>query len=165
MNAVALAPWVQDERDAPTLKRAFAAALLYYPTDPFKAALQLFPNNTMRALTVAQEWIADPFVLNAQAELIAELGEDHFLPSKVTLARRVFELGENVRASQSEKLSAFRLYAELRGFIEKPGFTVQNNTNILNQNRVMLMTDHGSNEDWETKALAQQTKLVEHSRD
>lgn len=164
MNAVALAPWVQDERDAPTLKRAFAAALLRYPTDPFKAALQLFPNNTMRALTVSQEWIADPFVMNVQAELIEELGEDHFLPSKVTLARRVFELGENARATQSEKLSAFRLYAELRGFIEKPGFTVNNNTQI-NQNRVMVMTDHGSNDDWETKALEQQTKLVEHSRD
>lgn len=165
MNAVALAPWVQDERDASTLKKAFAAALLRFPNDPFKAALQLFPSNTLRALTVSQEWISDPFVLNAQSELIEELGEDHFLPSKLTLARRVFELGERERASQSERLAAFRLYAELRGFIEKPGFTVQNNTLINNQNRVMVMTDHGSNENWEAKALEQQTKLVEHSRD
>src|SRR6266699_1837950 len=124
MNVLAVAPWA-DDRDDSALKSAFAAALLRYPNDPFKAAQQVFPggNDQLRALTAAQQWLNDPEVINLQAALIKEFGEENFLPSKLLLARRVFELGERERASQSERLAAFRLYAELRGFIEKPGFT------------------------------------------
>lgn len=159
----AVAPWVQIEDNA-VLKKAFAAALLYHPNEPFKAGAKVFPGNHTRALTAAQVWVGDPEVLQFQVDLLEEFGEDNFLPNKVMLARRIFELGENERASIPERLAAFRLYADVRGFIEKAAL-IQNNNVTLNQNRVMVVKDHGTDDDWEVKVAAQQSKLIEHIRD
>ena len=52
-----------DERDA---KAKFARLLLKEPGDPFAVALRVFPDDTKKALRVANEWPADPEVLDLQ---------------------------------------------------------------------------------------------------
>jgi len=160
MNA--LTPWAADSRDEDTLKDAFAAELLRTPNDPFKAA-QKIVGNTIRALQMSQDWPTDVYVLKRQVELIEEFGEDNFLPSKLTLARRIYELGETTTASISERLAAYRLYADLRNFIEKPSLINQNNLTV-NNNKVMVVQDFGSDDQWEETAKNQQMKLVSDAR-
>jgi len=137
--------------------------LLQFPNDPFGNALKLFGTNTVRALEVSQTWVHDFYVLSKQADLLAEFGEDYFLPSKAIAARRVFDLAEMQNRDAKDRLAAYRLYAEMRGFIEKGGGININNS--VTNNRVMIVKDHGSNDDWEKSAAGQQAKLIEHSRD
>jgi hypothetical protein len=143
------------------LKDAFAAALLRSPDDPFTAALAVFGTDTRTALYVSQEWVRDLYVLQKQAELLEQFGEDEFLPSKATLARDVFNFARSTKDGK-EKIAAYKLYAEVRGMIEKQT-AIANVT--VNNNRVMVVKDHGTDDDWETAARIQQAKLIEHSRD
>lgn len=145
-------------------KAAFAEELLRNPNDPYGAATKIFGQGTELAITAGRDWIRDIEVLNKQKELIEENGEETYLPNRAILARRVFEIGESSRCSVTERLAAFRLYADLRNFIEKPGVSIDNRTMIQN-NKVMVIKDHGSDEEWEEKTRVQQAKLVEHSRD
>ena len=143
------------------LKDAFAAALLRSPDDPFGAALTIFGTDTRRALVASQEWVHDLYVLQKQAELLEKFGEDEFLPSKATLARNVFTLATTTKDAK-DRIAAYKLYADIRGMIEKQT-AIANVT--VNNNRVMVMRDHGTDDDWEEVAKKQQTKLIEHSRD
>jgi hypothetical protein len=149
--------------DSDVLKDAFANALLRTPYDPFGAALSIFGNDTMKALQVSKEWTHDFYVLAKQAELLEQYGEDEFLPSKTVLARRIFELAETSRDAK-DRLAAYRLYGELQGHIKKDGGTNVQFNNVTN-NRVMVIKDHGNDDDWERKAQKHQTKLIEHARD
>lgn len=148
--------------DDTILKDAFAAALLRQPNEPFRAALTVFGADNIKALECAQQWVSDTYVLSKQAELLEKLGEDSFLPNKAMLSRRVWEAAESA-TDKKEKAALFKLYAEVRGFVDKGGTNI--NTNVtLNQNRVMIMRDHGTDDDWERKASDQQLKLVSDAR-
>jgi hypothetical protein len=150
------------QADETILKDAFAAALLRQPNDPFRAALQIFGSDTRRALQVSQEWVCDLYVLSKQAELLEAMGEDAFLPNKAMTARRIWDLA-NTTTDTRDKIAALKLYAEVRSYIEKPGDKI--NTNLtINQNRVMVIKDHGSDDDWERRAGEQQMKLVADAR-
>lgn len=164
MNApwVTLAPTLPAVReDEQELKAKFAEALLRTPTDPFRAAMALFGNDTVRALEVANSWPVDLAVLQRQADLLEQFGPDEYLPTKATVARRIYEVGETA-ADVKDKLAAYKLYADIRGFMPK-GET--NNNIVVNNNRVMVVRDFGNDEQWETAAASQQAKLIEHSRD
>lgn len=162
MNAVA--PWA-DSRDETQLKKAFALALLETSGQPYEAARKVFKSFTdgQRALHASNHWVNDPVVLTEQTRLIEDLGEEYFLPTKVMTARAIYALGELVTASVGERLAAFRLYSEIRKFLPKDNVAAVN-VNIQ-QNRVMVMKDHGTDEEWEAKAAAHQMKAIEHSRD
>src|SRR5690606_38718084 len=86
-----------------------------------------------------------------------------FLPTKAELAREVWRIGTNPRTSVDERLKALRLYADVRGYIEKyqAGTVINNTNNVLSQNRVMLVKDFGTDEEWELAVEEQQRKLIE----
>jgi len=102
-------------------KSAFAAELLKTPTEPFKAALAVFGNDTGKALYVATHWPVDSFVLSETSRLKEEQGELAFLPSKADLARSLWERahGQNFRTSHDEFVKLTRLYAEIMDFVPK----------------------------------------------
>lgn len=127
--------------------------------DPFKAALVIIPNDTGKALRISTEWPQDEYVLELRAEIVASEGADAFLPSKDELAQQVYLDTLTARVFE-DKLKGYRLYAEIRGFIEKPSTTINNNNNTLVDNRrVMIVKDHGSNADWERKLASNQKAL------
>lgn len=157
-----IAPWAEQT----AMKAAFAAALLRYPNDAFKAASLVCGTDSGRALRMAWEWPNDPGVLEKQKELLEEYGEEHFAPTKAQASQKVYEIASDERVDAKVRLAAFDLFCRIKGFIQKPEGTVINNNNtVVNQNRVMLMRDHGTVEEWEEKLRAQQAKLVEHSRE
>ena len=150
-------------------EKAAYAAFLLKERDPFKAALQLFPNNTNRALWVANHWPNDETVLAAKAELLQEQGEDSFLPGKSELARDIWQRmqgttlpnGVVIPPTPEEYAKLAKLYADVRGFIEKP----QNNQNVtVFIPKAIEVPTHGSDEDWEAAAERQQRELLNVSR-
>lgn len=142
--------------------KAEYARLLLKISDPFKAALQLFPDNTSRALRVANEWPNDPEVMAAQADLLDEDGELSYLPTKADFARNLWDKMQEDRIAPEDYAKLGKLYADVRGFIEKPQTTINNNNNVTN-NRVMVVRENGSDEDWEAKLRKQQDNLTNAS--
>lgn len=136
-------------------KTAYARELLKTPNDPFQAALRI-EANTGLALQITHEWTHDAFVIAEQERLLSEHGAKAFLASKEEYARTVYDMSkESIEAK--DRLTALRLYGEIMGFIEKPGVVVNNNNQV---NRVMIVANNGTNDEWEHKLLQQQQKLV-----
>ena len=141
------------------LKRKYAELLLKTPEDPFKAACVLFPTNTNKAVWVSDNWSLDEDVLAFQNELLTERDEESFLPSKSEFARKIWQKMNNTHVDVDDYTKLGRLYADVRGFIEKPQTTINNNTQNV-ANRVMVISDKGTEDEWEAKLLKQQKELV-----
>jgi hypothetical protein len=150
--------------DEHELKLAFARALLYSPNAAFNVASALLPDDAGKALKMAHFWPRDPVVIEEQKRILAEEGEEHFLPTRFQLARKVWDTAENA-VYDDDKAKLLKLFAEVLGFIEKPNAGSTTNVNIQ-QNRVMIVKDHGSDSDWEKAAQRQQHALIngEYSR-
>lgn len=143
-------------------KKRFAYQILLEPDEPYKAGLAAYPEkdnyHNHMAMVVAQDWLNDVDIHLLKRQLIAEHGEDFFLPTKQDLAREIWKTAKNGKTS--EKLAAQRLYAEVRGFIEKPVAAQINNTVSNTTNKVMVVPARTSDADWEDAVAAQQAKLV-----
>lgn len=116
-----------EERD---LKRAFAAAWLENLLSPMDAACSIGLDNGQAAYA-AMNWTKCPEVLAYKEALIAEKGSDALLPTKEELARAVYERAQRA-LEDKDAATLFKLYADIRGFIEKGpsvhiGDNVQNN--------------------------------------
>lgn len=147
-------------------KQLFAEALLRAPNQPVVAARAVFPLDPGKAFIASTQWPHDAEVLAYQRQLLDRFGAKHFMPTKEQLAMIVLLSAEETNFSGSKKheygdrLKAYELYAKILGFIERPGINVQNNTMI---NNVMVVRDHGTNEDWASKAANQQKALLTHA--
>lgn len=147
------------------LKLKFAAALLRFPGDAFKAALDIFGTDTGRALYAASHWLQDPVVLAEKERIVEDGGEMALLPTKADLARKVWEMAtdETKFVEFKDRLEALKYYGALRSFVDKPAESKgEGNTNVVAQN-VMIVRDHGTNEQWENKLAEQQRKLLENA--
>lgn len=142
-------------------KAAFAVQLLKNPNDPFRAALVVVPNDTRFALHIATYWVNDPEVLSFKDDLLKEDGEQAFLPDKAALLRAVWDRAHKPGVDDTDFARLAKLYAEVRGFVEKPGVNINTHTNI--DNRVMVVTNMGTVDEWETKLINQQRNLVDVS--
>lgn len=142
-------------------KEQFAELSLREP-DAFKVALVIYPNDTGRALRVANEWPNDPQVKTLRQSFIdaEEDGETAFLPSKADACRMAWNIARDSDKFTEDRLKALKLYAEIRGFIEKPQVSVNNTVNNLVSNKVLIVRDYGTNDDWEKALRSQQKKLV-----
>lgn len=145
------------------LKTAFAEQLLKHSEDAFKAAQCVFPDDMGLALRITHEWVHDPFVIAEQARLIEELGESHFLPTKEHYAREVYATAQTIRDPDS-KHKFYKLYGEIMGFIEKPSTNINTNVNNNVANRIMVVRESASNDDWEKALLKQQEELANASK-
>jgi hypothetical protein len=141
------------------LKEQFAELSLREP-DAFKVALVIYPNDTGRALRVANEWPNDPQVKTFRQSFVdaEEDGETAFLPSKADAARLAWNIARDADKFTEDRLKALKLYSEIRGFIEKQAVAVTQNN--ITQNRVLIVRDHGTNDEWEKALRSQQKRLV-----
>ena len=139
---------MQTEED---YKKAFASEYFKNPSDPFKIACVLFPDNTNLALRVANEWPSDSFVLACLDAL-----SDNDMPTEVDLCRKVWNKME-FTSDAKDFATLAKLYAEIRGFIKKQESA---QVNVQVNNKVMVVKDHGTDEQWESKLIRQQTALA-----
>lgn len=149
-------------------KAAYAALLLKDP-DPFRAALTLFPDNTNRALWVANHWPKDEEVKTLISKVKENNDEMDFLPGKADLARDIWDRmkgkrpdGSTIPPDSESYTKLAKLYAEVRGFIEKPAAPIVNNNVIVP--RAIEVPTHGTTEEWELAAEKQQRELLNVSR-
>lgn len=119
--------WQQDE----DLKRQFAAQLPLHD-DAFNAALAVI-GDTGKALWAAKYWANDPIVLAAKAVQRSE----EFL-DKAALSARLLKFAEEKDPSQrfyvveaKDRLAAYKLYAEIQGFIGNK-IDINASTNTIN---------------------------------
>ena len=141
-------------------KKERFAELMLRENEPFKVALILYPDDTGRALEVAHTWPRDAQVIELQKSLTSAEDEITFLPTKSDAARLAWNMARDEARFTEDRLKALKLYAEIRGFIEKPQVSVQNNVqNNSIQHHVMVVRDHGSDEEWSEKLRNQQKRL------
>lgn len=151
MATLAASPPSQIDDD---VKLRFAEAMLRF-NNASQAAMSVI-GDPGKALRAAQTLPADPLVLEEMARLRDEKGESSFLPSKAELAREVLERARECKVPEDyERL--MKLYCNMMGHIEKPGTQV--NVDARTQS-VMIVRSHGSDEEWEKRAVAQQQNLV-----
>ncbi len=138
------------------LKIRFADALLRDPNNAFAAA-QSIGIEQSRIMEIATTWPNDSDVLKAQKQLVEKHGAREFLPSREEAARLLWEKAQNAQKAE-DVAKLMKIYGDYMGFIEKPGLTVNNNTqNVLHVMRVPMPD---SAEDWEAKAIEHQSNIT-----
>lgn len=150
--------------DEQKLKLKFAEAWLRNPNNAYAAALFVTKNDSFAAIKICDAWIFDDEVDRMKRQLIEEHGEEHFLPTKCEMIRDVYDRAQACYVDDSY-VKLMKLAADMRGFIEKPGVTI-NNTQT--NNRVMVipvgrLNDNGTvdADHWEQTAIGQQQALTQ----
>lgn len=150
------------------LKLAFAEAWLFEPRNAFGAALKITKGNSQAALAISSNWIHDDEVLAMKAALIVERGEEAFLPSKAEMVHEVIHRARETTYND-EFAKLMKLAADMRGFIEKPGVTVNNNTSVTT-NKIMaipmFVNAQGqklTDDEWENSLIEQQSQITAES--
>ena len=150
-------PDIRVTGDVTALKRQFAELLLKHPGEPLLCASILFPKESNQyQLSVSANWNKDAEVSLIQKELILKKGEGPFLPSKDKLAAEIWKLAEK---DSSAKLAALKLFAEVMGYVSKPGTSVS----VSVTNRVIEVPVYESDEARERHAEEQQANLIAHA--
>jgi hypothetical protein len=146
-------------------KEAFALALLNNPDDAFKAACIVFGNDTSAALKASTFWVNDAQVIEYQDKLIAEHGEETFLPSKHEASRVAWRMATDETRGTKDRVAALALFSELQGYITKGAkVSIDNSDNRQVNNNVMQVPMPASFEQWQENARRQQAQLIENAR-
>ena len=115
---------MQNDNSLILLKLEFAKYLLKLG-DSFQAAREIYPNDLSLALRVSNEWPEDPVVLTAKEDLKGETNDGlDLLPTKTDMCASVWRKAHDENTSPDEYTKMMRLYAESRGFIEKPSANI-----------------------------------------
>lgn len=145
--------------DEENLKKRFAEELCYSLANPMAAASRVFgdfPQNYTVNAWIAHNWPNDPIVAAEVRRRYAEDPDAYATPREL-VAARLLDWADSPTLTPDEKIKALKLYADMRGYIAKPGLVA----NIVNDNRrVLVVPSHGSEDDWEKRAIAQQAKLI-----
>ena len=150
--------------DVSTLKKQFSMALFSVPGNAFKAACVVFPDDISMACRYAVEWNNDPEVISEIERLKFESSKtkeevDLSIPSKEDALRLAWEIADSNYEQGKDRVAALKLFAEIAGHM--PDKTVNKNVNMSGTvNKVMIIKDHGTDEEWEEKALTQQRILA-----
>lgn len=124
-----------------------------------KAARRVLNCEEGVAMEAVRQWQHHPDV-TGEYDLLSEDKEvvNDGLPSKEVLARDVYNMGLDTHMDADARLKAFRLFAEIRGHIAKPG----TNVNIDNRSIILLprRAARVDDPDREQKVIEAQARLV-----
>lgn len=96
------------------LKRQYAEKLLKYPNDPFKGALELFPEDTNMAMRVATEWPLDEDVLLFKKDRFDNSpNKMEFAPGEYEVAIDLWKRAQRPGISDSDYVKIMALYREI----------------------------------------------------
>lgn len=150
------------------LKRRFAAEMLRRPGEPFRVAYELFVDNpndeysNMVSTLAARDWAHDPIVIAERQRLQTEIGQAAELPTKETIMLEILDLARTSK-TVPDRLKAYAQYSEMQGYTGRnsgAGAGI-----AMYANKVMLVKDHGTDEQWESGLKAQQQKLIREARE
>lgn len=137
-------------------KLRFAEALHEYDNNPLKAALDI-SDDMGTASRIAVEWVRDPLVLEELESIRQRAGDITKIASKYNLAKFYWDLANDPLIDAKDRISAAEHYGAVAGLYDPKATT--NVTNTATVTRVMRVTDHGDDADWEDKLNKQQQEL------
>lgn len=137
----AVSPWATKADPKPIyaddaqLKQLFGAALGRNENNAFQSACEVFPQDTSAALWIANNWLADPVVIGARDIYLKTVESQSLLLDKDEFAAMLLKTATEKNIDKTryaieakERVNILKLYAEVRGFLNK------NETNINNFN-------------------------------
>ena len=142
-------------------KRKFAEAMISANMNPLEAGQLVHPANFNRAAQIASMWHNDAEVKAMIAELKkAEIAESGVSEDERYVEEKLKEIIENARFPD-DRIKALDKLMDLKGLSKKPqsGPAVQ-----VVIPRAIEVPTHGTNEEWEAAAAAQQRELLNVSR-
>jgi hypothetical protein len=139
-------------------KRLFAEQYMATPQEIYKAGTAAWPDKPSEGLRVALEWVNDPEVIKYCNEL-RTAGISPNVPPKEQVVKELLDIGRDVRAEAADRIKAFELASKIMGYIVPAQTNIKHTT--VTDNRVMVVRDHGSPDEWEAKAQLQQKRLIE----
>ncbi|HVY53533.1 MAG TPA: hypothetical protein VHA13_03345 [Gammaproteobacteria bacterium] len=102
-------------------KHLFGLELAKHP--PFKAACEVFGDDTNTAVWVSQHWLNDPIVVATRDKYLEAANVSQSLLDKEQLARKFLKMAEEKNASNTfyildgkDRLKALELYAQIMGY-------------------------------------------------
>lgn len=138
----------------------YALELAKNPQSAFLAARVAAPNGDHGYASDIMQWaISDQTFPDRMRRVVEEAGPEQFVPSKEMATFEILSIGRNPNLEGDLRLRAYRLAAEMNGWITKG----DNQVNVqVTQNRVMVvpMPEDGK---WEDYAGNQQRTLIEHA--
>jgi hypothetical protein len=155
-------PYGWNDEKALEIKRQFAIALAQEPDNEFEAARKVIPEPEYngRANWVALEWADDPYVISLIEERVATMGAASVLTSKEEFARNILIKMRGVK-DPGTWLQFAKTYGETMGYINRGGggVHINNNNNMLNAPKVMVLPPKRSLEEWTIDAVANSKKI------
>jgi predicted RNA-binding protein with EMAP domain len=149
MATVAPIYFVSDED-----KRRFAE--VFVRTQNAATAAMSIIANTGEALRQSYILPNDSLVIEEISRIKEKVSETDLLPSKADLAREVLQRARETKDNE-EYGKLMELYFKVMGMIEKPGANVDVSVKVAS---VMVVRDHGTDEEWAAKAARQQRELT-----
>lgn len=150
-------------------KKHFAAELLLVDisnrNDVFAAALKVYPNDYGAALRICDEWLEDPEVVAARIELIAGgVAFDDRDKLRKELIDVLMTIVRDKGKFTEDRIKAAKEVAAISGIAQENKTTINNNVqNNITTNKVMVVKDHGNDDEWERKLMKQQEELTNAS--
>jgi hypothetical protein len=153
----------------PERKRQFARLVHERPRTieaAHEAAMRVFPlpGDEILATKARTDWLNDPIVLE-ELDRLSKSQDYGELPSRAQQARDIYNLAQDHTKPIDDRIKAHKLYAEIMGFVQKPGNAGQGggNTYIDNRRVILLPQEPASIDEWEAEAKAHQAKLVSNA--
>jgi len=142
-------------------KTRYGHALAACPDDAFRAALSVYPGDAGRALVVAREWSDDPAVIEARDEAVAvALNDDGPVIGKAGVAQMLLDIAREKLVDAKDRIAALDKINEMYGYKTATVGVGGGNTYIDNRS-VMVVKDHGTDDEWSAKLREQQERLIQ----
>lgn len=132
--------WHNDEE----LKRRFGIELAKHK--PFEAGLAVFGDDTNSALWASFNWLADPLVVATRDNYTQNIELSEKLLDKDAFAAKMLKLADEKDISGrfyilegKDRLAAYKLFAEVQGFIGKLSIDASTNTFTNNELKITLV--------------------------
>lgn len=141
-------PALEDWQTNVELKKLFGTELAK-GMKPFEGGVKVFPDDTNKALWISYHWLLDPVVIAAKdiyTDIVAsketQLDKDGLC---LKLLKFTEEKVNNIPINDGkDRLTAFRLYAEIKGFVGKN--TDPSINNFINKLEIVLVPSPKSNQ-------------------
>jgi len=143
----------------PVESKAAYAAFLLNEKNPFEAAKKLCPTDTGRALWVASNWANDPEVIAEVQRLKGDSRNIMGIATRYELAKFYWDLANDKTIEPKDRIIAAEKYGAVAQIYD-PKATNTTNIKVDAAPRVMVVRDHGNDDEWEKKVERQQRELT-----
>ena len=135
-------------------KKLYAKKLVELNGNAFQAALSILgPGCIGGALQMNASWSNDPIVL-AEVDRVRNSNTESCTPTKLTVLETLWDMINNPSTKSKERIDALKLYSELKGYVADKSDGDKASINV------MIVKDHGDDNEWEKKTMSQQKALV-----